>query len=145
MKTNRISIVVRLAVMVLLALGLSAGRASAQDVKGTFTLPFEAHWGIATLAPGTYSFTLDNAGAGGMILLRCRRTGVALIANQRIEDERSGISRLVVNGNAADRSITELHVPGMVLTYAPYRSGRNNRRTEERKVAQVVPVTFTSN
>jgi len=39
----------------------SASAASAQPlVKGTFTLPYEVHWGKAILPPGQYSITIDD-------------------------------------------------------------------------------------
>jgi hypothetical protein len=30
-------------------------------VKGTFTLPYEVHWGKAVLSPGHYSIAIDRA------------------------------------------------------------------------------------
>jgi hypothetical protein len=44
------------------AICAAAGAASAQPlVKGTFTLPYEVHWGKAVLPPGHYSITIDRA------------------------------------------------------------------------------------
>ena len=52
----------KLAVAAAIAVGLSVGSASAQPlVKGTFTLPYEVHWGKAVLPPGQYSITIDDA------------------------------------------------------------------------------------
>ena len=52
----------KLAVATAIAVGLSVGSASAQPlVKGTFTLPYEVHWGKAVLPPGQYSITIDDA------------------------------------------------------------------------------------
>ena len=52
----------KLAVAAAIAVGLSVGSASAQTlVKGTFTLPYEVHWGKAVLPPGHYSITIDSA------------------------------------------------------------------------------------
>jgi hypothetical protein len=36
------------------AAGLTASQANAQALKGTFNLPFEAHWSTAVLEPGEY-------------------------------------------------------------------------------------------
>ena len=46
--------------VVLLAIvgALTASPASAQNLRGTFNLPFEAHWGAATLQPGQYTISL---------------------------------------------------------------------------------------
>jgi hypothetical protein len=43
-----------------LAVGLGASQANAQDVKGTFNLPFEAHWGNAVLQPGEYAIHVST-------------------------------------------------------------------------------------
>ena len=52
----------KLAVAAAIAVGLSVGSASAQTlVKGSFTLPYEVHWGKAVLPPGHYSITIDDA------------------------------------------------------------------------------------
>jgi hypothetical protein len=43
-----------------LAVGFSASQANAQSLKGTFNLPFEAHWGQAVLEPGEYVVRLST-------------------------------------------------------------------------------------
>ncbi|MGI8959549.1 MAG: hypothetical protein ACR2IV_07290 [Bryobacteraceae bacterium] len=43
-----------------LAVGLTASQANAQNVKGTFNLPFQAHWGNAVLDPGKYTISLPS-------------------------------------------------------------------------------------
>jgi hypothetical protein len=40
------------------AAGLTASQANAQALKGTFNLPFEAHWGTAVLQPGEYRMSI---------------------------------------------------------------------------------------
>ena len=41
--------------------------ANAQSYRGTFTLPFEAHWGMAVLPAGTYTLS-TNAPANASII-----------------------------------------------------------------------------
>lgn len=144
MKTIRISALLRLATVALLAICLNAGRANAQVVAGKFTLPFEAHWGPVTLPPGDYSFTLDKATLDGTITLFRGANAVALISCQGGEEKRFDRSELILVGNSASRSIRELHLAkiGMVLTYRPYRP-RRDKAAEEREVAQVIPVIGT--
>jgi hypothetical protein len=144
MKTIRISMIVRLAMMGLLAVCLSAARAGAQDVKGTFTLPFQAHWGMATLPAGHYSFALDSTGEDGILTLFRGTNAVAMVESVGHDDENSGRCELVVVRNGEDRSIRELRLPemGVVLRYAPYKS-RRNRAAEEGEVAEVIPVNPT--
>jgi hypothetical protein len=52
---------VRILVLALLATGLSAGLASAQQYVGKITLPVKTQWGNAVLPAGDYSFVLDPA------------------------------------------------------------------------------------
>jgi len=56
--------VLKLWVVAVAAVAASAlsGTASAQSlVKGSFTLPYEVHFGKAVLAPGAYIITMDSA------------------------------------------------------------------------------------
>src|SRR5260370_39026777 len=62
------------------ATGLSVGSASAQPVKGTFTLAYEVRWGKAVLPPGHYLVSFDEAG---------RR---ALVSNVRAGERRAAVS-----------------------------------------------------
>jgi hypothetical protein len=44
--------------------------ASAQELKGKFTLATETHWGPAVLAPGDYDFLLNSASAPTRVVVR---------------------------------------------------------------------------
>jgi hypothetical protein len=60
--------VVRLGLAV--AICAAAGAASAQPlVKGTFTLPYEVHWGKAVLPPGHYSIAIDRADRPALVTM----------------------------------------------------------------------------
>jgi len=52
--------ILKLAVAAAIAVGASVAPASAQSLKGTFTLPYEVHWGKAVLAPGPYTISIDS-------------------------------------------------------------------------------------
>lgn len=140
MKANRISMLVKVVAAALLAVCLNAAHASAQTDSGTFTLPFEAHWGLATLPPGNYSFTLDRTGGRGVLTLRRGLNVVAFIPNQGRQDQTSGRSELIVMRNSQGRFVRELHLPGIGITlrYALHESRRE--RASERETAQVIPV-----
>ena len=60
------------AVMLLaVGLSLSTSRAAAQSlISGTFKLPMQAHWGMAVLPAGDYSFTVEIHGSGPMVAIR---------------------------------------------------------------------------
>ena len=59
MKSTRSLNSVRILLLAVLAAGLSASLARAQEYEGKFTLPFEARWGMAVLPPGDYSFRVN--------------------------------------------------------------------------------------
>jgi hypothetical protein len=52
--------VLKLWVVTAVAASALGGVASAQSLKGSFTLPYEVHWGKAVLAPGAYTITMDS-------------------------------------------------------------------------------------
>jgi hypothetical protein len=52
--------VVKLLVAAAVVVGSLSGTARAQALKGTFTLPYEVHWGDAVLSAGSYSITMDS-------------------------------------------------------------------------------------
>jgi hypothetical protein len=53
--------VLKLWVVAAVAAAALSGTASAQSlVKGSFTLPYEVHFGKAVLAPGSYTITMDS-------------------------------------------------------------------------------------
>ena len=76
----------KLGVVAAIATGLSVGSASAQPVKGTFTLANEVHWGKADLPPGHYSITFSDAGRRALV--SNLRTGeyAAVVTAQAFDD-----------------------------------------------------------
>ncbi|MGH9451756.1 MAG: hypothetical protein ACRD11_14665 [Terriglobia bacterium] len=59
-----------------LALVLAAGISKATSSGGKFTLPYEAHWGIAVLPPGDYTFTvISPSGSPRYLDVRGKRSG----------------------------------------------------------------------
>jgi hypothetical protein len=95
---------VKVVVIAAVAAGSVARTASAQVLKGSFTLPCEVHWGRAMLPAGTYLITIDSVrgpalvtttdGRGRCLVLQAlvdsatesRATGLLI---SRIEGERS--------------------------------------------------------
>jgi len=54
-----------------LALGALATSGKAQNAyQGKFTLPFETHWGGATLPAGDYTFVLSSTGSPYRLYIR---------------------------------------------------------------------------
>lgn len=128
-----------------LALALSAGLASAQTASGNFTLPFEAHWGLATLPAGDYSFKLDRVNMESVLEVYQGMNAVALIRAQTCNssNDRTGRSELTVTQNKAgnDLAVTALRLApiGAVFTFAPHKP-KQGTSPEERQVARMIPV-----
>src|SRR3974377_762565 len=81
MNRNRSFSLVKTLVLVVGALCLSAGLATAQSaMKGEFTLPSEIHWGRAVLPAGQYSFDLTSTHAPEIINIRGEGVHVMLMA-----------------------------------------------------------------
>jgi hypothetical protein len=142
MKTNRSGKMVRNLVLALAGAVVFAGLASAQTAGGRFTLPFEAHWGPATLPAGDYSFTLDKLGPGSIVQLSRGTKTVALVMSPSYSMESSGPTALTVVRNSAGNTVRDLRLPefGVVLHYAPHKPGRASAAAE-REIAQMIPIT----
>ena len=96
---------------------LAGSFASAQVSQGTFTLPRQTHWGGAVLAPGAYSYTLNHASPGGIILIRAPR-GAAKMAmtGQTRQSKESARSHLLLVTQGGQTSIRELYVGDLAVT-----------------------------
>jgi hypothetical protein len=70
---------VRILALAILATGLSAGVASAQQYTAKVTLPVRTHWGNAVLPPGDYVFSVESASPYTMVLRRRTREFVAFV------------------------------------------------------------------
>lgn len=123
-----------------LAVGLQAQPANAQECQGKFTLPSEVRWGMATLPAGDYSFTLDKGGLGSMVTIYRGSRPMAEILPQGFNDPESNRSVIVVEGGI----VRELSLPqiGATLSFAAHRP--THRQTqEEEQMAQIIPVAAT--
>ncbi len=103
---------------------LTAGLLGAAEVNGSFTLPLQAHWGLAVLPAGHYTFSLDHATVNGRILVRRGNEGVAVILAQALSPtDSSGASSMLIVGNR----VSSLHLAPIGLTYK-YAIPKDQRR-----------------
>jgi hypothetical protein len=138
MNKIRISTLVRFLGLALLVVCFNAGPASAQVIRGKFTLPFEARWGQATLPAGDYSFTLDTVNPNCTLRLSRERRVVAFIVSQAQDKNGSGHAELtVVRGTVRALRLPEI---GVILEYAPQHP-EHLTANEEREISQIVPIT----
>ncbi|MFB3924084.1 MAG: hypothetical protein ACE145_20365 [Terriglobia bacterium] len=111
----------------LVATCLAPGLLSAQDYRGTFTLPFETRWGPATLPAGNYTFTI-NAGKAPYLARIRGENGEAIVMAAEMSDRQTvGRSELVLvrRGRQGTVRALTLAIPaigspegGVVFVYA---------------------------
>ena len=64
-----------------LVLGALATNGNAQNIyQGKFTLPFETHWGSATLPAGDYTFVMSSASSDYRLYIRGEKVNVIIMA-----------------------------------------------------------------
>jgi hypothetical protein len=100
------------------AMCFTTGSLRAADVAGSFTLPSQTKWGLATLSPGDYTFTLDRASLDGRITVHKGTKAVLMVNSQGIAETGAsgGSSMKIVNGRV--RSL-RLAPAGLTFDYAP--------------------------
>jgi len=101
-----------------LALISLPGPGKAQNAyQGKFTLPFEAHWGKATLPAGDYTFSLPKAMAPYMLTVQGQGKNV-IVFTGAVADERAGHdSALTVTQIGTAQVITGLRATELGLTF----------------------------
>lgn len=128
MKLIRNINLVKVMLFTVLAAGLSAGMASAQNVvRGKFTLPFEARWGADVLPAGDYTFDLNVAKRPYIVAVRQGDHSVTLaMANTVERDSTSRRSALVTVRSGGKYRIWTLHLAeaGLTLDYTPFKPER---------------------
>jgi hypothetical protein len=141
MKSIRSFTLLNLAMGSLLAICFNSGLASAQTMAGKFTLPFEAHWGLATLPAGTYSFTVEGIGREAKVRVLHGAETVAYMLNKGFDTTPSRSISLTIARNSAGKFVRDLSLPeiGQIFHFAPPK-GEPGSTVGEQEIARI-PVT----
>ena len=131
-----------------LALGALATSGKAQNAyQGKFTLPFETHWGSATLPAGDYTFTLPSNSAPYRFYIQGQGTSAIIQANtadQGVVSERPQL-------NLVD--ITDVHTVqtfeapelGVTFTYwTPTQKHMGFKEAHQKMAPQTPPASQVS-
>ena len=87
---------------------------NAAEIAGSFTLHSETKWGVAVLAPGDYTFTLDKATLNGRIEIRRGKKGVAAVQAQGLSNTSpAGTSSMEIVGSR----VQSLYLAPLGITY----------------------------
>lgn len=145
MITNQKLIAVKLLLVTLAAICLSAGVANARPTfQGKFTLPHAARWGKAVLPAGEYSLRLDYVDGAGMITIRDFKSAreVAFILCPISEHSGKGENALLIStrGNQSVVHSLRLTELGVTFIYDPALA-HGREMVEEVRNTSVVPVT----
>jgi hypothetical protein len=148
--TRSLKLAVAVGVAVL-ATSFTANLAKAGDssiaYKGTFTLPFEAHWGSLVLPAGEYSFKIDDQTPNNTIAVTSGNRYLGFVLIGSITDQpTAGKSELVAVSTGDAYSVSTLRLQGdgerdYVVEFAiPKTEGQMPARGPE--VSMLVPVSM---
>lgn len=94
-----------------LAICCTTATASAQQSSYKFSLPYEAHWGLATLPAGTYSVAVEGLGTTARIHIYRGSQTVADIGSQSYDSKPSAKCKLTVVRSSAGNFVRDVTVP----------------------------------
>ena len=114
--------------------------AHADEVRGTFTLTSETHWGSVVLPPGYYTFSLATGSAFPTILLRSATgsTAAFIAATSKSSTKETTPNAITIETKGGMNVITALHFndAGVVLHYAvPAGAVESAAKTEPKLTA----------
>jgi len=131
----------KLGVAAAIALCLSVSVASAQSLKGTFTLPYDVQWGKSVLPAGPYTITFDRL-QGPAIVRTSTGSGraivMALSVDKAMKDQPSALLITKIENQRVVRCLNVREVD----TAFVYRPFTKSERTLVGKVyeSEAVPV-----
>ena len=131
-----------------LALGALATSGNAQNAyQGKFTLPFETHWGGATLPAGDYTFALPSNSAPYRLYIQGQGVSAiiqATTADQGVVSERPQLNLLDI---ADVQTVRTFEAPelGVTFTYwTPTQKHMGRKEARQKTVPQAAPASQAS-
>jgi hypothetical protein len=131
-----------------LALSALAASGNAQDsFQGKFTLPFETHWGSATLPAGDYTFTLPSNSAPYRFYIHGQAANAiiqATTADQKVVSERPQLNIVDI---ADVHTVQTFEAPelGVTFTYwTPRQKHLGHKEVRQKTVPQAAPAAQAS-
>ena len=131
-----------------LALGALATHGSAQDAyKGKFTLPFETHWGTATLPAGDYTFVMSSASSNYRLYIRGEKVNAIVMAAAADEKVVSGHAQLNLVDMADTQTVETFDAPELGKTFVystPTQKHMGRKEAHQKTAPQTAPATQSS-
>ena len=146
--TRRLKLLTKFGVAAL-ALGALATSGNAQNAyQGKFTLPFETHWGSATLPAGDYTFTLPSKSVPYIIYVQGEKLSAIIMASAADEKVASGHAQLNLVDIADVQNVETFEVPelGLTFSYATPKQKQMGRKEAHQKMTapQTAPASQVS-
>ena len=130
-----------------LALGALAGSGNAQNAyQGKFTLPFETHWGSATLPAGDYTFVMSSASAQYRLYVRGAQVDAIILAaatDRAVRDH----AQLNLVDIADVQTVQTFDAPelGLTLVYlTPTQKHAGHKEAHQKTASETTPATKVS-
>ena len=131
-----------------LALGALATSGHAQNAyQGKFTLPFETHWGSATLPAGDYTFTMSSASSNYRLYIRGEKVNAIITATAADEKVVSGTAQLNLVDIADVQTVQTFDAPELGKTFLywmPAQKHAGHKEAHQKTAPQTTPATQTS-
>ena len=127
-----------------LAIGVHAG--SVTLFAGQFTLPFEAHWGLADLPAGTYTVIIENSLGfhKGIIRFSDNQGRAEIVMPQQFSDFRPDQihqADLVCVRSSGTYNVKAIEMPRIGVFYCAVHTGETSEEAKAPEVIERVPVT----
>ena len=111
--------------------------ASAQQVRGSFTLPCAVQWGSVRLPSGSYGFETEPNGNRNVLILRGQDRSAFVMA-RRAEPDNSSQSTLRLIGRGNQARVSSLHIApaGVTFEYLPSQHAKKEQEAANRSTQQ---------
>ena len=131
-----------------LVLGALATSGKAQNAyQGKFTLPFETHWGIATLPAGDYTFTMASISSDYRLYIRGEKVNAIIEASATDDKSVAAHAQLNLVEIGDVQTVQTFDAPelGLTLVYATPTQKHMGRKDGSQKMAsQTAPASKVS-
>ena len=131
-----------------LALGALATSGNAQNVyKGKFTLPFETHWGSATLPAGDYTLVMSSAGSDYRLYIQGEKVNAIIQATSSDDRHVSDHAQLNLVDIADVETVQTFDAPELGRTFiyfTPAQKHVGHKEAHQKSASQTAPATKVS-
>ena len=133
------------AALALVALATSGNAQNAY--QGKFTLPFETHWGSATLPAGDYTFVMSSASSDYRLYIRGERVNAIIMAASTDDKAVSDHAQLNLVDIADVETVQTFDAPELGLTFTyftPAQKHVGHKEAHQKTASQTTPATKVS-